>query len=163
VALSIALGQSPLLDAYCEISYLILLMLACGIATVNATQNTQTVRLFWSFLAAAFGLWALVPWAWFYYFVLHRRTPVFLMETFPSFLHIVLMVAAVLSRPHLKLPERRPYRTTLNFLILLFVGVAAYGYVLFPYEYGAWAGATIRHYEAFTSQKTSCFSRFWVC
>jgi len=149
VALSIALGQSPALDAYCEISYFILLMLACGIAAVNASQNRQSIRLFWSFLSAAFGLWALVPCAWFYYFVLHSMAPVFLMETFPSFLHIVLMIAAVLCRPHLRLLGRRPYRTTLNFLIMLFVGVSAYAFVLFPYQYGAWAGTMIRRYEAF--------------
>ncbi len=149
VALSVSLGQGTTLDTYCEISYFILLILASGLAGVNAIRNRQTIRLFWSFLAAAFGLWALVPCAWFYYFVLHSRAPVFLMETFPSFLHIVLMIAAVLSRPHLRLPGRRPYRTTLNFLTLLFVGVSAYAYILFPYEYGARAGATIRHYEAF--------------
>jgi PAS domain S-box-containing protein len=149
VALSIALGQGPALDAYCEISYFIPLALACGIAAVNAAQNRQSIRLFWSFLSAAFGLWALVPCAWFYYLVLHGTAPVFLMETFPSFLHIVLMIAAVLSRPHLKLSSQRPYRTTLNFLILLFVGVSAYAFILFPYEYGALAGATIRHYEVF--------------
>ena len=149
VVLSITLKQGPALDGYCEVSYFALLVLACGVAAVNASQNKQTIRLFWSFLATAFGLWALVPCAWFYYLVLHSRAPVFLFETFPSFLHIVLMIAAVLSRPHLKLPSHRPYRTTLNFLVLLFVLVSAYAFILFPYQYGAWAGTTIRHYEAF--------------
>ena len=147
--LSIILKQGRPLDAYCEISYFILLMLACGIAVRNAVQNRQTIRLFWSFLAVSFGLWALVPCAWFFNFVLRGRAPAFLFETFPSFSHIVMMIAAVVSRPHLRIASRRPYRTILNFLILLFIWVFAYAYVLFPYEYGSLAGAMIRRYEAF--------------
>jgi len=147
--LSISLRRGTALDACCEIGYFVLLLLAFGIAALNAAQNRRAIRLFWSFLAAAYGLWALVPYAWFSSFVLHGRAPAFLLETFPSFLHIVMMIAAVVSRPHLKLPSRRPYRTTLNFLVLLFVGVFAYAYILFPYEYGPEAGAKIRHYEAF--------------
>jgi PAS domain S-box-containing protein len=147
--LSIILKQGRSLDAYCEISYFVLLMLACGIAALNAVQNRQTIRLFWSFLAVSFGLWALVPCAWFFNFVLRGRAPAFLFETFPSFLHIVMMIAAVVSRPHLRLASRRPYRTILNFLILLFIWVFAYAYVLFPYEYGSLAGAMILRYESF--------------
>ena len=147
--LSISLRRGTALDACCEIGYFVLLLLAFGITALNAAQNRRAIRLFWSFLAAAYGLWALVPYAWFSSFVLHGRAPAFLLETFPSFLHIVMMIAAVVSRPHLKLPSRRPYRTTLNFLVLLFVGVFAYAYILFPYEYGPEAGAKIRHYEAF--------------
>jgi PAS domain S-box-containing protein len=147
--LSLTLRRGAALDACCEIGYFVLLLLAFGIAALNATQSRKAIRLFWSFLAVAYGLWALVPYAWFSSFVLHGRAPAFLLETFPSFLHIVMMIAAVVSRPHLKLPSRRPYRTTLNFLVLLFVGVFAYAYILFPYEYGPEAGAKIRHYEVF--------------
>jgi PAS domain S-box-containing protein len=147
--LSITLKRGARLDAYCEISYFVLLLLASGVAILNATQNRQTIRLFWAFLAAAFGLWALVPCAWFYYFVLQSRAPAFLFETFPSFLHIVLMIAAVASRPQLRPPTRRPYRNISNFLVLLFVWVFAYAYLLFPYAYGTAAGVMIRRYEAF--------------
>jgi PAS domain S-box-containing protein len=147
--LSITLKKGTILDAYCEISYFVLLLLACGIATLNAFQNRQTIRLFWSFLAVSFALWAIVPCAWFYYFVLQGRAPVFLFETFPSFLHIVLMIAAVASRPQLRPPTHRPYRITLNFLVLLFVWVFAYAYLLFPYQYGSGAAVIIRRYESF--------------
>jgi hypothetical protein len=147
--LSITFKQGALLDAYCEPNYFLLLLAACGIAVLNAIQSKQAIRLFWSFLAAAYGLWALVPCAWFYNLVLHGKPPAFLFETFPSFLHIVLMIAAVVSHPHLRVASRRPYRTTLNFLVLLFVWVFAYAYTLFPYEYGREAGAMIRRYEAF--------------
>ena len=146
--LSLTLKQGPGLVAYCEINYLILLLVASGVAVLNAVQNRQTIRLFWLFLAVAFGLWALVPYSWFYNVVLHGKIPAFLFDNPPLFLHIVLMIAAVASRPHLRLPSHRPYRTTFNFLILLFVWVFAYTYLLFPYEYGSQASAMILRFES---------------
>jgi len=145
--LSLTLKQGPSLVAYCEISYLLLLLMASGVAALNAVQSRQTIRLFWSFLAAAYGLWALVPCSWFYNVVLHGKIPAFLFDNPPLFLHVVLMIAAVASRPHLRLPSHRPYRATLNFLILLFVWVFAYAYLLFPYEYGSRASAMILRFE----------------
>jgi hypothetical protein len=147
-ALSLALKRGSDLVAYCEISYLLLLLTASGVAVLNAVQNRQTIRLFWSFLAVAYGLWALVPCSWLYNVVLHGKIPAFLFDTPPLFLHIVWMIAAVASRPHLRLPSHRPYRATLNFLILLFVWVFAYAYLLFPYQYGPQASAMILRSEA---------------
>ncbi len=146
-ALSLTLKQGPALVAYCEITYFLLLLLASGVAAVNAIQSRQTIRLFWLFLAGAFGLWALVPCSWFYSVVLHGKIPTFLFDNPPLFLHIVLTIAAVASRPHLRLPTQRPYRTTFNFLVLLFVWVFAYAYLLFPYQYGSQASAMILRFE----------------
>ena len=146
--LSLTLKQGPALVAYCEISYLVLLLLACGVSIRNAVQNRQAIRLFWSFLAAGFGIWALVPCSWINSVVLHGRIPEFLFDNPPLFLHIVLFIAAVASRPHLRLPSQRPYRTTLNLLILLFVWVFAYAFFLYPYEYGAQGAAMILRFEA---------------
>jgi hypothetical protein len=145
--LSLTLKQGPGLIAYCEISYFVLLLIAGGVSALNALQSRQTIRLFWSFLAAAFGLWALVPCSWFYSVVLHGKIPAFLFDNPPLFLHIVLLIAAVASRPHLRVPSRRPYRATLNFLVLLFVWVFAYAYLLFPYQYGQQASAMILRFE----------------
>ena len=146
-ALSLTLKQGPALVAFCEITYLLLLVLATGMAAVNAVQSRQTIRLFWLFLAGAFGLWALVPCSWFYSVVLHGKIPTFLFDNPPLFLHIVLMIAAVASRPHLRLATHRPYRTIFNFLVLLFVWVFAYAYLLFPYQYGSQASAMILRFE----------------
>ena len=146
--LSLTLRQGPALVAYCEISYLVLLLLASGVCVRNAVRSRQSARLFWSFLAAALGVWALVPGSWFNSVVLHGRIPGFLFDNPPLFLHIVLMIAAVASRPHLKLPSRRPYRATVNFLILLFVWVFAYAFYLFPYQYGNEGAAMILRFEA---------------
>src|SRR5271170_4040080 len=145
--LSLTLKQGPGLVAYCEISYLVLLLMASGVAALNALQSRQTIRLFWSFLAAAFGIWALVPGSWFNSLVLHGKIPAFLFDNPPLFLHTVLLIAAVASRPHLRVPSRRPYRATLNFLVLLFVWVFAYAYLLFPYQYGQQASAMILRFE----------------
>jgi PAS domain S-box-containing protein len=146
-AVSLVLRNGPALVAYCDISYLVLLLLASGFAIRNAVLSGQAIRLFWSFLAAAFGIWALVPGSWFNSVVLHGRIPAFLFDNPPLFLHIVLMIAAVASRPHLKLPSRRPYRATLNFLILLFVWVFAYAFYLIPYQYGNQGTAMILRFE----------------
>jgi PAS domain S-box-containing protein len=146
--LSLILRSGPAFVAYYDISCFVLLLLACVVAIWNAMQSRQAIRLFWSFLAVAFGLWALVPGSWFNGVVLHGRIPEFLFDNPPLFLHIVFMIAAVASRPHLQVPSRRPYRTTLNFLILLFVWVFAYMFFLFPYEYGARGTVLILHFEA---------------
>ena len=145
---SLVLRRGSALVAYYDISYFVLLLLTCGVAIRNALRSRQAVRLFWSFLAAAFGLWALVPGAWFNSVVLHGRIPEFLFDNPPLFLHIVFMIAAVAARPHLQLPSRRPYRATLNFLILLFVWVFAYAFYLFPYQYGHQATSMILRFEA---------------
>jgi PAS domain S-box-containing protein len=146
--LALILGQGPALVASFDIGYLVLLLVASGVALRNAVRSRQATRLFWSFLAAAFAMWALVPCGWFNRAVLHGRIPSFLFANPPLFLHIVLMIAAMASRPHLKLPARRPYRSTLNFLLLLFVWVFAYAFYLFPYQYANQETAMLLRFEA---------------
>jgi PAS domain S-box-containing protein len=146
-ALSLTLKQAVILNGYCELCYLLLLLLATGVAVLNAVQNRQAIRLFWAFLSLAFALWALVPFASFYNLVLQGKTLAFLFRTPLIFLHIALMIAAVACRPHLRLPSRRPFRTTLNFLILLFFLVFAFTF-LFPYQYVPNASNPIVHFEA---------------
>ncbi len=147
-AVWLTLRQGPVLVAYNDISYLILLLLASGVALRNAVRSRQATRLFWSFLAAAFGVWALVPAGWLNREVLHGRVPSFLFANPPLFLHIVLLIAAVASRPHMKLPNQRPYRATVNVLILLFVWSFAYAFYLFPYQYGEKGAVMMLRFEA---------------
>jgi PAS domain S-box-containing protein len=148
VVVWLTLRQGPALVAYYDISYLILLLLASGITLRNAVRSRQAARLFWSFLAAAFGVWALVSIGWLNRGMFHDRIPSFVFANSPLFLHIVLMIAAVASRPHLRLPSRRPYRATLNFFLLLFVWVFAYVFYLFPYQYQNQAKAMLLRFEA---------------
>ena len=148
-ALTIFLKPGKLQGGYSEVSYFVLLVLACVVATANAIRARQAIRLFWFFLALAFAFWAVLPVLWFYDGVLHSKNPDFLLETFPSFLHVVLMIAAAATRPHLRLPKRRPYRATFNFLVLLFVWVFAYAYLLFPYDYVPQVSSMVLRFEAF--------------
>jgi len=122
--------------AYALTIYFLLLLVATGVAIQNAVRNTHAVRLFWTLLAGGCGLWALSAWSWIYYvMILGKNLPDFFPATSGLFLHTVLMIAAVASRPHLKLSRLRPYRTTLNFLLLLSFVVFLYAYLMFPYEY----------------------------
>ena len=126
---------------------ILLLLLATIIAWGNAAQSRHTIRLFWAFLAAACGLWALVP----VYWVLSIANPSrelhdFWMSTCVLFLHTVLLIAAVASRPHLKQPSERPYRTTLNFLLLLFFLVFVFAFFIVPYEGMLWDSTALARF-----------------
>ena len=125
--------REPTLNVYCAIINFSLLVIAAGVTTRNAFRSKQAIRLFWSFLAAAYWAWALPPCVWFYYTVVHGTVPKFLLMTFPWFLHIVLMIAAIAARPHLKPRTEKPYAVTLDFLMMLFLLVFSYAYLLFPY------------------------------
>jgi PAS domain S-box-containing protein len=116
----------------------LVLLLAAGIAAQNALQSRRAVRLFWLFLAIGCGLWALSPGLWAFHYVGWTRYPDFWLSTSVLFLHIVLLIAAVVSRPHLQQAHQRPYRTTVTFLLLLFFLVFVYAFFLVPYESMQW-------------------------
>ena len=143
--------REPALSVCCACINLSLVVMAACLTTRNAVLSGQAIRLFWSFLAAAYWVWALPVCVWFYYWVLHGSTPKFLLMTFPWFLHIVLMIAAVTARPDLRLSRQRPYRVTLNFLTVLFLLVFAYAYLLFPYRYVPDFAAVMRRWAAMYS------------
>ena len=127
------LFREPALNIYCAIINFSLLVIAAGVTTRNAVRSKQAIRLFWSLLAAAYWAWALPPCVWFYYTMLHGTVPKFLLMTFPWFLHIVLMIAAMAARPHLRPRIQKPYAVTLDLLMVLFLLVFSYAYLLFPY------------------------------
>ncbi len=137
-ALAFTLRHGLVLHAYTSCSYFLLMLLATGIAGLNAVQSRQAIRLFWSFLAAGFGLWSLNEWFWIYYTVWFRAgLPNLSWSDPPLFLHIVLFMAAVLTRPHLSTSGQKLYRKTLDFLLILFFCVFIYAYAQFPYHHGS--------------------------
>ena len=116
-----------------SVVYFLVLLLATGIAVLNAVQSRRIIRLFWSFFALGCGLQSVNAWTWvFQVAILTKEHPDFLLSASPLYLHIIFLIAAVASRPHLKLLRDRPHRTTLSFLLLLFFFLFAYAIVLFP-------------------------------
>jgi PAS domain S-box-containing protein len=131
--LSLAVPQGPRLSAYNSVVYFFVLLFAAGAAARNAFQSSQSIRLFWSFLAAGFGLWVVNPLSWVYcVLVLGQQYPDSVTFAVPLFLHIVLLIAAIAVRPHLKTVSERPHRATVNFLLLLFFWVFLYAYLVLP-------------------------------
>jgi PAS domain S-box-containing protein len=128
---------------------LLLLLLATGISFQNAMRSTQTVRLFWAFLTGALAIWALNPMTWLYSTVFQGQQagPFRLLTTF-LFLHVVLLIAAVASSPHLKSSSQKPYRVTLNFFLLLLSWVFVYAYGMYPYHHAAEPTVLLR-FQAF--------------
>jgi PAS domain S-box-containing protein len=147
---SLTLSEPALNIASAIVNFLCLVLVA-GLTTRNAVRSKQAIRLFWTLLAIAYWLWALPPCVWFYFAVLHAAVPNFLLMTFPWYLHIVLMIAAMAARPHLRLPSQKPYEVTLNFLIVLFLLVFAYAYLLFPYRFASGFPVVMRRWAAMFS------------
>jgi PAS domain S-box-containing protein len=131
VALAVQPGSARTVYAtLCDFS---ILLLATAAAALNAYRSTRESRLFWSFVAAGCALWSVVGWDWVYSEVLHRRLFDSAQLAQPLFLHIVPLMAAAATCPHWKQSGPKLYRTTLNFLLLLFFWVFLYAYFVFPY------------------------------
>jgi PAS domain S-box-containing protein len=109
--------------------------LATGFALRNGIQKALGSRSFWAFLAIAYGVWALDQWLFVYYeFGLHIDVPANSIADMLVFLHLVPFMAAVATRPHRNIDDRKPYRTFLDFLLVLFFWSSFYLYVVFPYQ-----------------------------
>ena len=125
---------------------MLLLLLATGVAAFNARQSRHSIRLFWSFLAAACGVWLISPVFWVVSVVSGRNLPNFWLSTALLFLHIILLIAAMAARPHLKQSSDKPYRTTLNFLLLLFFLVFVFAFFLVPYQSMLWDSTALQRF-----------------
>jgi PAS domain S-box-containing protein len=118
---------------YSTLSYFFILLLATGAAALNAYRSNRESRLFWSFVAAGCGVWSVVGWDWIYSEVLHKSVLDSRQLAQPLFLHIVPLMAAAATCPHWRQSGPKLYRTTLNFLLLLFFWVFFYAYFVLPY------------------------------
>ncbi|HSK44547.1 MAG TPA: hypothetical protein VLA83_11750, partial [Candidatus Binatia bacterium] len=142
-AVSIALTQPDARTSSIVITNFFVLLLAAALATRNAIHSRHSIRLFWSFQALGYALWALNPGIWAYHLRWAKHTADFWLSSSSLFLHLVLFLAAVASRPHLLPTSRKPYRTTLNFLLLLFFLVFIYAFFLVPYPSAHWDSPAI--------------------
>jgi PAS domain S-box-containing protein len=145
--LSLAVKPGSFLVSYSGISYILLLLLATGFAIRNGIRQTLGSRPFWVFLAIAYGLWALNQGLKLYYELgRHMDAPDNSIADPVLFLHIVPLMAAVATLPHLNASDRKPYRAILNTLLLLFFWGFLYGYIVFPYQYLFSSSATPSSY-----------------
>jgi|HubBroStandDraft_6_1064221.scaffolds.fasta_scaffold30240_3 PAS domain S-box-containing protein len=134
--LSLAVKPGSFLVDYSGISYFLLLFLATCLAIRNGIENTLGTRLFWLFLAIAYGLWALDQWVFLYYELgLHIAVPDNSIADPLLFLHVVPLTAAVATFPHRNVSDRKLYRAIFNSLFILFCWSFLYGYTVFPYQY----------------------------
>ena len=134
--LSLAVKPSSFLLSYSGISYFLLLLLATGFAIHNGIRQTLGSRPFWVLLAIAYGLWSLNQGLKLYYELgRHMDAPDNSIADPVLFLHIVPLIAAVATLPHRNVSDRKPYRASLNSLLLLFFWGFVYAYFVFPYQY----------------------------
>ena len=134
----LSFGSKPgiALSTYTLIPYFLLLVLATGVASVNAVQRTLAQRPFWAFLAVGYGLWALDSWLWVYReLVLHQKIPDSSVADPVLFLHVIPFLAALATRPELGQASLRRQQTTLNFLLMLFFWVFLYAFLVFPFQF----------------------------
>lgn len=132
---SLAVGPDSAILNYNGIPYFVLLMLATGLALRNAVQNTQGNRPFWVFLAVGYGLWALDQWIFLYYqFFLRTDVPDNSIADGVLFLHIVLLMAAVVTLPSRSQTQRKLYPIALNAFLLVTFWSFLYVYAVFPYQ-----------------------------
>lgn len=134
--LSLALGLGDKLALYGSAAYFLLLLLATASVILNAVEKTQGRRSFWVFIAIGYGLWSLDQWLYIYYGAIrHIDVPDNSIADPALFLHLVPLMAAIAMLPHVKRPDHKAYRVTLNFLFLLVFWVFLYAYFLFPYQF----------------------------
>jgi PAS domain S-box-containing protein len=134
-ALLVALGPGTALTAYSMVSFFLVLLLATVVSFANAAHRTLGSRALWAFLAAGYGLWAVDRWLWVYYRIgLHQPVPDSSVADPSLFLHIVPFMAGLATLPHSSQSKTRAYRTTLNFLLLLFFWIFLYAFLLFPFQ-----------------------------
>ena len=124
------------LDAFSDLSQLLLIGFATALMAMNATRTRGQTRLFWVLMAVGGLLWIGNMAAWTAYEVfLRKEVPDPFLADIVLFLHIVPFMAAVALRPHRLQGEMKLHFSTLNFLMLLIWWMFLYAFIVFPDEY----------------------------
>ena len=135
-AMALNFPQSHFLTAFGDITQFLLVTFATILMIANAASRRGHARGFWLLMAAGCCLWAGSLGAWAFFEVLRRQeVPEPFFGDVILFIHIVPFMAAVALRPHRPQEEKRPYFSTLNFLMLLIWWVFLYAFTVFPNQY----------------------------
>ena len=127
---------------------LIILVFGTSLATQNAARSRHSIRLFWSLMAIALGLWAANALLGIVYAIgLGRRLPELTLSAPIMFLHTIVMLAAMAMHPHEKRLDHRPYPANLNSLLLLLFWVFLYVFLLVPGQYLNWNKSLIEWFS----------------
>jgi signal transduction histidine kinase len=132
----LASPKGPGLAALADISGLVLMLIALGVALANARTQPGKQRTFWLLMAAGFLLWASNQAAWTVQeSLLHRAIPDPFLFDIVLFFHAVPMFAAVAWRPDLLSKEGKVLQGVLNLLMLMGWWVFLYAFIVFPHQY----------------------------
>ncbi len=122
-------------------SAVLLLVLLPGItiSAQNALRSRYSIRLFWVLMTSGMALWAVSP-------LLGiidtagpgRNLPHLMLSASVLFLHTVLLLAAVASRPHVKRLDGPGFGVMLDFLLILFFWAFLYVFFLLAGQYLNW-------------------------
>ena len=137
-AVSAFAHKSGGITAFGDVTGLVLMLLAAGIALVNTWKRPSQERSFWALMTLGFSLWACSQAAWTYYEIaLHRPIPDPSFFDIILFFHAVPMIAAVVWRPAAGKKEGGTYLSLRNFLMLLGWWIFLYAFIVFPHQYVA--------------------------
>jgi signal transduction histidine kinase len=124
------------LTAFGDITQFLLVSFATILMVANAVSSRGHARGFWLLMATGCCLWAASLGAWTFFEVLRgREVPEPFFGDVILFIHIVPFMAAVALRAHRPQEEKKPYFSTLNFLMLLIWWVFLYAFTIFPSQY----------------------------
>ncbi len=136
VAVSLGLPPGYAAAAFGNLLQSALLAVFLALTVLNARATRQQVRLFWTSMAIAAGLWLAATLAWTWVEVVRReRVSLTFGADVLFFLHIVPMMAALAVRPHR--PERHDRLDfgALDHILLLTWWVYLYLVIVIPWQY----------------------------
>jgi PAS domain S-box-containing protein len=127
---------------------LMVLVFGTSIAAQNAARSRHSIRLFWSLMASALGLWAVNALLGMLYAMgAGRSLPALTFSAPIMFLHTIVLLAAMAAHPHERRLDHRPYPANLNFLLLLLFWVFLYIFLLVPGQYLNWNQSLIEWFS----------------
>ena len=130
-----------------EIALLAVLAAAIWRSARNALSGHRSFCLFWVLVAGASGLWALNSLLGLIYVTRHgKEFPGSMAAGTILFLHTVMLLAAVVSRPHAQHGRQGIPAAALNSLLILFFWMFMYFVIVTPVDFHNWNNTTVKSF-----------------